>query len=156
MDIQRAEFQDVEWLSRIISREFPYTKASRENVEKRMRKPNLFLFKLVEGKKLVGFVEIELLEDSEGSARINGIAVEKPFRKKGHGKRLLDFSIGFLRQLNVSDVFLLVKADNAEAKQLYEKSGFTSIGLSKKRIEGKAVEEMHLPLSESGEAEYLN
>ena len=88
MRIEKASEKDAELISRMISSEFPYTEANPENLKKRMQRQNIRLFKAVEEGKIVGFIELEFLDNLFGVWRINGIAVEEKHRKKGFGKKL--------------------------------------------------------------------
>ncbi|AJF59597.1 MAG: GNAT family N-acetyltransferase [Candidatus Diapherotrites archaeon] len=143
MNITEVEKEDLEIVKRLIELEFSYFNSSVENLRERLENPNIFLFKLVERNGIIGFVDLELL-DSIG--RVNAISVVKHRRGKRLGEHLLDFGINFLKEKNVSEIKLIVKAENRVAKSLYGKFGFHSTGILSQKIENSTVEEMSLPL----------
>ena len=56
---------------------------------------------------------------------IFSIAVDKEFRHKGFGRKLLKESIKEMKINNVSTIFLYVNVKNVPAVKLYEKTGFS-------------------------------
>lgn len=80
----------------------------------------------------IGYVNVSELETVSGTCRI-GLAVFSPAdRGKGHGKRILDLTLGYLKDwLNIRKVGLTVLADNTAAIALYQKCGFATEGTLK-------------------------
>lgn len=80
-------------------------------------------------KKVVGFVVVHLLfgdmENQYGSAEIYNIAIKEKFRKKGIGQKLLNETIGDLKNQKISEVWLEVRKSNENAIKFYRKNGFT-------------------------------
>src|SRR3989344_9662438 len=114
--IKKAEPRDAAELDFIISREFSYKRLSRDKIAERMKRPEIAVFKKLEGSEMAGFVEIE----SAGEiGLVNAISVKGKFRKKGFGKELLNHAAGELRKAGASVARLLVKKDNIAAKKLY-------------------------------------
>jgi ribosomal protein S18 acetylase RimI-like enzyme len=146
--IEKALPEDATAISRLIALDFPYTKATSENVKARMQKPNIRLFKAVEKSEIAGFVELEFLDNLFGVWRINGLAVKKSERKKGFGKKLVEFTLEFLKKQGALKIALLVRPDNYVAKKMYRKFGFESNGFWKSQINGKKTEEWVLELEE--------
>jgi len=60
----------------------------------------------------------------EGTVRIDSLAVDKSYRGKGIGTKLIKGVIEFARQNNYSQVLLEVVNTNPMAKALYERMGF--------------------------------
>ncbi|MPM85852.1 Mycothiol acetyltransferase [bioreactor metagenome] len=56
---------------------------------------------------------------------IFSIAIDKEFRNRGFGRKLLKESIKEMKINNVSAIFLYVNVNNVPAVKLYEKTGFT-------------------------------
>ncbi|HIH21577.1 MAG: GNAT family N-acetyltransferase [Candidatus Diapherotrites archaeon] len=148
MRIEKASEKDAELISRMISSEFPYTEANPENLKKRMQRQNIRLFKAVEEGKIVGFIELEFLDNLFGVWRINGIAVEEKHRKKGFGKKLAEFGVEFAKEQNALELVLLVSLENKAAKKIYQNLGFKKKGLWKSKVGGKKAEEWSLQLED--------
>lgn len=58
---------------------------------------------------------------------IFSIAIDKEFRHKGFGRKLLEESMKEMKINNVSAVFLYVNVNNIPAVKLYEKTGFSIV-----------------------------
>ena len=75
---------------------------------------------------VVGYIALTYCLDE---AEINIIAVVDSFRRKGVATMLLNETYKVLKQLKVKVVFLEVRRSNEGAQSLYEKHGFTYIGV---------------------------
>lgn len=146
MDIKEIEESDYPEVIGLIKVEFPYVDFDLGKIEQRVKSGRIFLFKAVEKAKLMGFVEVELLE--EGIARVNGLTVKKEFRKNGVAKALVEFAIEFLKKKKIGRILLLVKEENKAAKKVYKEQGFNFIGMYKREMDNAMVEEMELDISE--------
>jgi len=144
--IGKVSVHDAGEIEEMIRKEFPYFSPSREEIKERISSNKFVTFKINKGVKLAGFIEIEKLD--EGEVRINGLTIKKEFRHKHAAKRLLEYSIGFLREQGTERVRLLVKQSNKTAKALYSQFGFEFIGLYHKKLDNDVVEEMGLSLIE--------
>lgn len=60
----------------------------------------------------------------EGEAHILNLTVRSEFRRLGLAKRMLDFTLHFMREKGVEDIFLEVRKSNKAAISLYEIFGF--------------------------------
>jgi len=149
MDIKRIEKSDYDEVIKLIKVEFPYVDFDLAKIGERVKSGKVFLFKAVEKGKLMGFVEVELLE--EGIARINGLTVKEEFRKKGVAKKLVEFAVKFLKEKKIERVLLLVKEKNEAAKKVYNEAGFKFIGMYKRGLDNAMVEEMELDISKGSE-----
>lgn len=78
------------------------------------------------GHYVVGFVGIWVMADE---AHITSIAVREAYRRQGLGELLLIPVIDLARELKTCIVTLEVRASNTDAQQLYDKYGFTQVGV---------------------------
>jgi ribosomal protein S18 acetylase RimI-like enzyme len=91
------------------------------------------IFVAIIGIEIVGIVvmkEEEIIENSFVNARkilyINSLCVDETQRKKGIGKRLLQYIFDFGRSLKVDSVELGVSENNSSAIEFYESIGMTT------------------------------
>lgn len=66
-----------------------------------------------------------------GEGHITHVCVDHPHRRRGLGDLLMNHLLGRLREINYFACFLEVRESNEGAIALYEKHGFTTIGLRK-------------------------
>jgi len=144
MTIKKIDEADYSEVIGLIKSEFPYVEFDEKKIRKRIESNKIFLFKAVEGKKILGFVELEILEGN--IARINGLTVKPESRNKGVAKELLDYAIKFLKGKKIARILLLVKEKNAAAKKIYKERGFDFIGMYHRELDSEVVEEMELDL----------
>lgn len=149
MEIKKAEENDFEEILAMIKEEFPYVSFDSAKIRERVEKRGIRIFKAAEGKELLGFIEIESLE--EGIARINGLSVKPEHRNRGIAKKLLEFTLGLLKKEGVQRVLLLVKQGNEAAKKIYEEAGFSFIGMYHREIDQAVVEELEFDFAPKGE-----
>jgi len=80
----------------------------------------------------VGYVNVGDFETVSGTCRIGLAVFSAADRGKGYGKRILDLTLGYLKEwLNIRKVSLIVLAGNKAAVALYEKCGFVTEGTLK-------------------------
>lgn len=82
-------------------------------------------FVAVDGNSVVGYAGL-LAVGAEGD--VQTIALSEQYRGKGIGRELLNTLIDAARQRQVRQLFLEVRADNANAIALYQSSGFEILG----------------------------
>lgn len=75
-----------------------------------------------------GFILCRLVLDE---AEIVTLAVAPDARRQGVGRALVEAAAALLVQLGAATLFLEVSRDNPGARALYEKQGFTQVGLRK-------------------------
>jgi ribosomal-protein-alanine N-acetyltransferase len=150
MQIEPIAERDLPEIISLIKREFPYVEIRIEKIRERIASRRVFVFKAVENKELLGFVEAEMLAPS--IARINGLTVKPEERNKGIATALLEHMIDFLQSKGAKRIMLLVKQGNDEAKKLYETKGFKFMGLYQRQIDQSIVEEMELDLGTKEES----
>jgi len=83
---------------------------------------------LVEGMKIIGFVQYTYLLDQ---ADIVNFALSPDYQKKGLAGKLIQVLQEELRKKKVIEIFLEVRKSNTHAQHFYEKHGFSQIGLRK-------------------------
>lgn len=66
-----------------------------------------------------------------GSGEVLNLAVDRPSRRRGVGRALLEAGIALARQAGVSELFLEVRESNRQAQRLYTGLGFRPAGLRK-------------------------
>lgn len=142
MDIKEIEERDYPEVLELMRKEFPYVHFDEGKIKERIESSTIFLFKAVEGKKLLGFIEVEIMKGE--IARINGVTVKPEHRNKGAAKKLLEHVIEFLKKKKIERVLLLVKEKNEAAKKVYKKAGFNFIGMYHRELDQAVVEEMEL------------
>lgn len=65
-------------------------------------------------------------------AELANIAVVPAWHRQGIGLRMLDEVLAAVRREGAADVWLEVRASNAGARQLYDRAGFTEVGLRRR------------------------
>jgi ribosomal-protein-alanine N-acetyltransferase len=84
----------------------------------------------------------------QGEAHILNLTVRREARRKGLSKRLLGFTLQFMKEKGVEDIFLEVRRSNEAAISLYEGFGFRVFYERKKYYEDEDALVMGLSLSE--------
>ncbi|MGC9309814.1 MAG: GNAT family N-acetyltransferase [Candidatus Nanoarchaeia archaeon] len=109
---------------------------SKKDIEKEfdklIKKKDVFIFLMVEGKNVVGYINILYIVNKK-YLYLNDLFVKESFRSKGYGKMLMDKFIGFSKEKNVKTIGLSVRAQNKKAIKMYERYGFKIIGLNMER-----------------------
>ncbi len=141
MLIEKLAQKDLAEAKKMIKELFPYVAKTEKEIERHIRRHEIYVFSAVEKNTLLGFIDVEL---HENTGKINGLAVKEKFRKKGIGKKLLEFGKKFLQENGAEKIMLLVKVENTVAKKMYKTAGFEFARTHPKKIEGSMVEEMEL------------
>ena len=151
MEIKKIGEKDYKEVLGLIKAEFPYVSFDLEKIRKRIETGKIFLLKAVEKERLLGFIEFEIFEES--MARINGLTIKEEHRNKGIAKKLLDYSIEFLKDKGIKRILLLVKQKNKAAKKVYKDAGFSFIGMYRRELDDAVVEEMEMDVSGENQEE---
>jgi ribosomal-protein-alanine N-acetyltransferase len=146
MELKKIELDDISIILKLLKAEFPYISIDKTQLEEKIANPSFHLLKLTKENKILGFIEIELIEES--LARINALVVLPAERGKNYGKELLEKAIHFLKREGIKRITLLVKEDNEEAKKLYYDVGFKFVGLYQQWGTSATVEELELELED--------
>lgn len=96
---------------------------------------------------IIGYIMFWLIED-EG--QINNIAVHPDFRGKGIGEEILRFALDKMRHLGGTFVTLEVRQSNAAAIALYQKMGFTLLGVRERYYQNPTEDAQVLSLDLAG------
>ena len=78
----------------------------------------------VAGGQTVGFVAVHHVADRPGWAQLRWFFVEKDFRGRGLGSRLLEIVVSFCKKAGYEGVFLWTVSDLDAARSVYQKRGF--------------------------------
>ena len=82
----------------------------------------------MEGEKLIGYVGSQTVM---GETDMMNIAVDPDFRRKGIAEKLVETLVAELKARESHCLTLEVRASNEPARTLYEKLGFSQVGLRK-------------------------
>lgn len=129
MDIQirRAAIHDLEQIENI-EKTLNHRILSTNILSSTLDKDNYYYFVATLDNKIVGYICLEYLIDHFD---LLAIAVLKEYRRKNIASLLLNEFFTTCLELNISDIFLEVKASNLEAIKLYTKLGFEKISTRK-------------------------
>ena len=86
---------------------------------------NTLVHRLRLGRRVIGFAVSRMAADE---AEILSIAVDAGHRGRGLSRNLLLIHLGHLAGHGVRSIFLEVEENNAPARRLYERTGFTVVG----------------------------
>jgi GNAT superfamily N-acetyltransferase len=95
------------------------------------------LFVLTRGSKILGMVSLLFtISTAEGGkvAWLEDLVVRPDHRGKGLGTRLLRAAIDWARREGLTRITLLTDTDNARARQLYARHGFTASAMQPLRL----------------------
>lgn len=98
-----------------------------------------------DGEQLIGYVgAVQVLDQVD----ITGVAVDPAYQKQGHAIRLIEALIASL-EVN-TQVFLEVRESNLAARHLYQRVGFSAIGVRKAYYSQPDEDAILMKLSVSG------
>jgi ribosomal-protein-alanine N-acetyltransferase len=126
--VRRMEEADLDAVMRIERESFstPWSRVSFHNLLGR-DDANLWVG-VVDG-AVVGYAVVwYVLQEAE----LGNLAVAQGWRRRGLGRRLLEWTLEKARNRGTDRVFLEVRMSNDSAKQLYERRGFVSVGIRRR------------------------
>ena len=125
MIIRKWQYSDNLPISKIEKQCFsdPWT---HEMISDTFMQNNFLGYVAEEGGEIIGYIALTYCLDE---AEINIIAVVDACRRKGIATKLLNETYKALKELKVKVVFLEVSRSNESAQSLYEKHGFTYVGV---------------------------
>ena len=92
-------------------------------------------FVAVSGGAVIGWCDILIKpRPAQRHSGVLGLGVLSAHRRQGIGTALLEATIGAARKKGLTRIELYVRADNENARRLYEKFGFAAEGLLRKHI----------------------
>jgi len=93
--------------------------------EKYLIQKNHYTFMLCKNNKPIGFINFFIKEKNNSRVgSIDLLGIDKNNQKKGYGLLLVKYALKKLKELDVSEVSLIVNKENKKAQKLYEKIGF--------------------------------
>lgn len=103
-----------------------------------MGRPNTWIYIADSNKQIIGFSLLSITAEGEAEFRI---AIHPHWIGTGLGREvaLAILETGF-QQLNLDQIYLIVRKNNPRAAKLYESIGFVTTGESVHAIQGKRVE----------------
>lgn len=78
--------------------------------------------------RVVGYT---ILSTAAAEAHILNLCVDPDFQRRGLGRRLLDYLLGYARDVQIERLFLEVRPSNIAAIELYTRADFVRLGLRK-------------------------
>lgn len=125
MKIEIMQEKHLSAVAEIASRSLPDA-WSEGAFKEELKNPSATVFVALSDDEVMGFGGVQTVLDE---AYITNIAVNKEFRRQGVGEALLKEIINHCK--NCRFVSLEVRVSNSAAINLYEKSGFVSLGIRK-------------------------
>ena len=87
------------------------------------------MYGLYENEQLVGYVSIS--KEADGVYEMHNLAVLLEYRHKGYGKKLLDFCMAKISELDGDKVTISITEENTVLKNWYAVYGFVHTGTKK-------------------------
>jgi len=78
----------------------------------------------VAGEQTVGFIAVHHVTDRPDWAQLRWFFIEKNFRGRGAGSRMLERTLSFCKKAGYEGVFLWTVSDLDTARRIYQKAGF--------------------------------
>jgi GNAT superfamily N-acetyltransferase len=77
-----------------------------------------------------------------------GMGIERPARRQGHGRALIETAIGWAHDHGLAWIDLGVFAHNAPARELYAALGFVEVGTTRDqfRVDGTSIDDVMMTL----------
>jgi GNAT superfamily N-acetyltransferase len=92
-----------------------------------LKKENTNEFVLEDSEKNIGHITLSFYWDFWHMCNVmivDGVVVDKDFRRKGFGLELMKFAEDFARKNNVKQIYLYTDSKKEDAVRLYEKLGY--------------------------------
>lgn len=125
--IEKATLRDIDGILKIENRSFPQP-FSRNMFETELLLEIAHLYVLRERARIAGYIDFWHVGPE---IHLISIAVHPRTRRRGHGRRLMDFLFQSARMLKAVEIFLDVRLSNKGAIQLYREYGFKKVGVRK-------------------------
>jgi len=90
--------------------------------------PFAHIIEYIEDNKVIGILKYSLIYDR---IEIDNIEVEKSYRSKGIGNKLMSYLVAIAIENRVVNITLEVRVSNTVARNLYKKFGFREVALRK-------------------------
>jgi len=116
--------------------------ASKEFLKKRLLDPNVNIYIIKVGPKVLGFASTRTVDRE--AIELSGIVMLESATGKGFGTRLVEKAVSYARQSGFRRMVVKTESDNERAISFYKKMGFTEIGEPKQMVEETSVNIMIL------------
>ncbi len=83
---------------------------------------------------VIGYISIELKREDVPFAYLDDFCVQKEYRSRGIGTKLLQLSEAYINENGISDILLHVETANTSAQKLYKKNGYEILKTDGSRI----------------------
>ena len=83
-----------------------------------------WMYGLYEKEKLVGYISISKIKDTDDAYELHNLAVLPDYRHKGYGKQLLDFCVAKVKELGGAKINIGITEENTVLKNWYAAYGF--------------------------------
>ncbi len=83
---------------------------------------------------VIGYISVELKREDLPFAYLDDFCVQKEYRSRGIGTKLLQLSEAYANENRVSDILLHVETANTSAQRLYKKMGYEILKTDESRI----------------------
>ena len=112
------------------SKNYGYQDEWNENMlNSAVKNANFYGLKIMQNGEMAGYIHYSFSIDA---LDINSVFVFPNFRKKGLGEKLIQEVIAEAKSKKIDKIFLEVRESNASAISLYEKLGWSVVGVRKK------------------------
>ncbi|MBV9988971.1 MAG: GNAT family N-acetyltransferase [Chitinophagaceae bacterium] len=119
---------DLEWCARLMAANEPWITLQRgyEDSLRLLLEPISDVYVLTRDHERIGFVVIKLKGSFTGY--IQCVAIDRPFRRQGIGKIAIRYIESLIFRTS-PNVFVCVSSFNSDARRLYQKIGYETIGV---------------------------
>ncbi len=83
---------------------------------------------------VIGYISVELKREDVPFAYLDDFCVQKEYRSRGIGTKLLQLSEAYINENGISDILLHVETANTSAQRLYKKIGYEILKTDGSRI----------------------
>lgn len=99
-----------------------------ETIKSDLKNKNITFFLYEKNNKVVGYISIYHFLDE---ANLQKIAILENERRNGYARELIEYACNYLKEKDVSKIYLEVNEKNLIAIKVYEKLGFNKISTRK-------------------------
>jgi len=83
---------------------------------------------------VVGYISINVFNDNLRYLYIDDFCVDKDFRNKGIGTKLLSMVENYAKEIGIGDICLHVEKTNVLAKNLYDRNGYSVFKVERTKV----------------------
>lgn len=119
--IRKAKIDDIIELVRLEELVFEQSLGESFLYDEFLLNPFAHYFVYEKDQKVVGYIGYRAIEEN---AEMMNFCVDPMYHHQGIGSEVLEYSINYLKDLNVKNILLEVRVSNQNAIKIYEKFGF--------------------------------